>query len=827
MELQHYDNSDHRLINICNSSDPSMTINKVKDDFFTMIKEQTDKILKKGLANGLFVEMIMNDSIANPPPEDEVFVENAANLINGIDEMLKITLNNEIILEDSATDFFSSFFGVCFGAVRNGKDIRDNYERLTPTQQCKVAFDIRDIRNLYDNSVIPDDVKEIVNKFPPTNVCYICNTEIIPVTHFSAECEHIIDAFTAVGIGSLIQESNCYKELVKVFNTNVSIDEGIIRQINLYLCEYANSHRCCNRVKSRDLWIKYEPSSGSWTINEAELKNTLGNIYKSNSHDCGKLRTQSFGPVEKTFIDLRKKNIIETYLNPIISILNNDRIIYENYSLRFRCQQLLALKLNMDDVITQIISGKTVQTKQQRKIKLIKPVSFSNALRKYIFYKTEDIIGWYKQYNERIKNGLYENVKPPASPDVFLTYFYTIFIPDGQNHRLTNPSLFRKNIYEFFFKPIIINLCNELETYLTSVDTDDFLLKLNKENLDEINRQFDEAVDRYYLDPIDLIEDFIMKTNHSSYEALLSTPINAANNIDSKFPANIKSLQSDCHRLLNERIQSINEEFRTNVEQIFTPMEQEIPGGGNFKRKNSAKNKLKDNNIDSTMVKKIPLQQGGYTLSDYAIVFKANKNIQLNNCEELIRIFKITYQQMSLSELEKKIYEMFDNNGRYAKLIEESFNRADKPHLYDEVFKQIRIYGFMLYLEIRNTIVRMNPNKISSNKELINYPKVYTTTKRLGTKKSNTRNLKNIPKLFSNTYRFDSNTRKNRSNSLIPQYKSKIHRSNSLILPQYKSKPQYTPMDFSAGDSKKYSIKNNKRKNNKTYKKLHNFTAKK
>ena len=55
-------------------------------------------------------------------------------------------------------------------------------------------------------------------------MCYICGIGIKP-EHASAECEHIVDAFTGIGIGSIIQESNCYKMLYQELDTFLNTDK--------------------------------------------------------------------------------------------------------------------------------------------------------------------------------------------------------------------------------------------------------------------------------------------------------------------------------------------------------------------------------------------------------------------------------------------------------------------------------------------------------------------------------------------------------------------------------------------------------------------------
>lgn len=487
--------------------DDNYSINELRNEYFNNLKPQINDILIKGIGNGLFIDLIMADSVSNLEQiegYEERVKQKADNLINSIDEQLKITIDSNINVDDTATEFFSWFFGPCFTAVSEGKNIRETYEYLNPTKQCTESFKIRDLTTLFEGGFS----KEIYSKFPiiselaEPHMCYICGKEITS-DHESPECEHIVDAFTGIGIGSIIQESNCYKILYKelddFLNENEKTDKEnsvylenlkrILNTIGLYICEYSNSHRCCNRIKSRDIWIRHDGTN--WYIDEAGIDETLTNIINSSRtlHDCGNI----FYGMSKTSKDLLKLEQISkikvNYLTPLISILNNQRIESSNQSLKFRCNQLLSLKINMDRVITSIITG-TMPTSDplKKKVSVIKPITFSNRIRKNILSESMD--------NIKIKLDEIFDAKTNDSRPLF----YSKFVLNGGRHRVNNKTIFSKNMYDFFYKDHIIKLCNQLENYITTLESDTELGKMTESNISKITTDFMGLLsdDNYY-----------------------------------------------------------------------------------------------------------------------------------------------------------------------------------------------------------------------------------------------------------------------------------------------------------------------------------------
>ena len=123
---------------------------KIPEGFTKIATDFINDILIKGIGNGLFIDLIMADSVSNLEQiegYEERVKQKADNLINSIDEQLKISIDSSINVDDTATEFFSWFFGPCFTAVGYGKNIRETYEHLNPTKQCTESFKIRELFN--------------------------------------------------------------------------------------------------------------------------------------------------------------------------------------------------------------------------------------------------------------------------------------------------------------------------------------------------------------------------------------------------------------------------------------------------------------------------------------------------------------------------------------------------------------------------------------------------------------------------------------------------------------------------------------------------------
>jgi len=254
--------------------------------------------------------------------------------------------DNDITL--SPTQFYNKFFAYCLsaGAVANGKEKtgwRDIFERVGAVEQCYVA-------------------QQRINEFLNWNECYICGTEIYDknnphpqkgIIHDTRECEHILPAFTSLGYKGLIQSSN----LKQILTDSETL---------YFKYEYANAHRCCNQIKSEDKWIIYDSSSKTYVIDQETLAKTLTGIQSSNLYDCSSVKK------ENDFINNRGNSIINSFLNPISTIINQEKTEYGDlYDIKIRINQIAALNKTLEQFAYAILTGTGQPTPPKIKTLLI------------------------------------------------------------------------------------------------------------------------------------------------------------------------------------------------------------------------------------------------------------------------------------------------------------------------------------------------------------------------------------------------------------------------------------------------------------------------
>ena len=225
----------------------------------TMLEEELEKVFAE-----LNNELNKIDSRKNDNCTIDSNPKEYINRLNAFkDAVSKISwTDTDITL--SPTQFFNKFFANCVDARTLGfGDWREIYEHIGPSQQCAGAQ-----KNL--NEVIDWDI------------CYICGQIIEdkkkPKIHDPRECEHILPAFTALGFKGLIQSTK-----------QETFDNIPSKCLEFFRYEYANSHRCCNRIKSGDKFIKYDFESKRYDLDTKTLETTLEKIRVSRTglHDCG------------------------------------------------------------------------------------------------------------------------------------------------------------------------------------------------------------------------------------------------------------------------------------------------------------------------------------------------------------------------------------------------------------------------------------------------------------------------------------------------------------------------------------------------------------
>jgi hypothetical protein len=247
------------------------------------------------------------------------------------------------------TKFFSRLINPSYLSNSKVKGWRDLYENIGAKQQCKVA------QRLNNNPVVD------------WNTCYICGNAILdihnPVSyvnpiHSSRECEHIINAFTALGYKGLIQRSNF---------TNEELDnENLMRFFNY---EYANAHQCCNQIKSDDKWLKRNDQNYDYIVDKTALHKTIKEIsvaiQNKSSYDCGNLNNFD--------IKNRVDTVIDKYLNNLLFVINKDAKDYQAlFDISIRINQITALQLNVEQLVHSILYGVPLPTTSKNSYKIRK-----------------------------------------------------------------------------------------------------------------------------------------------------------------------------------------------------------------------------------------------------------------------------------------------------------------------------------------------------------------------------------------------------------------------------------------------------------------------
>ena len=152
---------------------------------------------------------------------------------------------------------------------------RDVLEHISPTNQCIGALGPR------------------WNEAP----CYICARP----AQDPMECEHKLPIIMALSFWGLIQKG--------------AIPAG---EHGLFSLEYANSHKCCNRIKSNYDFIVYNPRTNQYEINTPLIRSILSIISQSADDDCTKLGDKD------SFVLANIKTSLEAALNPIIEKINEN-----------------------------------------------------------------------------------------------------------------------------------------------------------------------------------------------------------------------------------------------------------------------------------------------------------------------------------------------------------------------------------------------------------------------------------------------------------------------------------------------------------------------
>jgi hypothetical protein len=311
--------------------------------------------------------------------------------INKIIDVIQYNLENKVFVDKanmSPTVFFTSFFHGLKASNLGQESYRDMFEHIGPTYQCKYTENA--LKKIKSND-------KLQSYYTNWDKCYICGLKINDGKTSSVgsdpkqearECEHILPAFTALGHYGLVQ-SSCTM-------TDADID--------FYRLEYANAHRCCNRVKSDDLWITYNETTNNYEVNVTNIEMTYEHMLNSDKHDCSSVKkailtviSEEKKSVKKyTQTDWMRKRIAIlklAYLDKLCLKINDERTNKDcAYHLAERCRQINALRVTTDIIARALIGAEQVYVKPPEK-----SVSFKVACKRVYNVICDELINHYIQ----------------------------------------------------------------------------------------------------------------------------------------------------------------------------------------------------------------------------------------------------------------------------------------------------------------------------------------------------------------------------------------------------------------------------------------------
>jgi hypothetical protein len=159
-----------------------------------------------------------------------------------------------------------------------------------------------------------------------SNTCYICGKRIHKQAKVE-ELEHICPLAEAMAILEVITEG--MKEFSKKLKDYATSKSGLF-----YLLEYARAHTCCNQVKGKLSFFKFDPNGNPvYSIDRPTLRFILEEIWK-NSVGKGTFRQELFAcgnaqlkkdletKSKESWIKEREDYLIQYHLNPILKQVN-------------------------------------------------------------------------------------------------------------------------------------------------------------------------------------------------------------------------------------------------------------------------------------------------------------------------------------------------------------------------------------------------------------------------------------------------------------------------------------------------------------------------
>ena len=229
------------------------------------------------------------------------------------------------VIKTSYTDWLNTLLDAKF------QDWRD--EALAPidnTVQCISAgaggiLKKGSIRNYQDNNNI---------------ICYLCNRSTKGAALKTMECEHILPVICALSHWWLIKNPP---------ETDEELQELLGR-------EYDWAHRCCNQIKSNLEFINLR-SGNEYAPDRPRIKMLLRRIADSPLYDCRAITPAILPATKDTFVETMTNRIIKTKIEPILQVINQNIVEFDDYGLYEIFTKLKILSAIEDDTFLKVMIG--------------------------------------------------------------------------------------------------------------------------------------------------------------------------------------------------------------------------------------------------------------------------------------------------------------------------------------------------------------------------------------------------------------------------------------------------------------------------------------
>ena len=172
-------------------------------------------------------------------------------------------------------------------------------------------------------------------------ICYLCNRSTRGGELSTMECEHILPVICALSHWWLIKNPP---------ETEEELQELLGR-------EYDWAHRCCNQIKSNLELIKLR-SNDKYGPNIVRIEMLLRRISDSPpKYDCNKITPAISKEKQIKFIKDMADHIIKTKIEPILQVVNQNIVEFDDYGLYEIFTKLKILAAIEDDTFLKVMIG--------------------------------------------------------------------------------------------------------------------------------------------------------------------------------------------------------------------------------------------------------------------------------------------------------------------------------------------------------------------------------------------------------------------------------------------------------------------------------------